>query len=85
MDIEAVVTTFILDEVPDAAGRDGLDPDESLLRSGVLDSLLILKLMEFVEEQFHITVEDGEVVPGNFETVHRIRTFVERKQQENLQ
>ena len=29
--------------------------------------------------RFGIKVEDGEVIPGNFETFNRIRAFVESK------
>lgn len=57
-----------------------LDPNESLVSSGVIDSLAILRLITFVEETFGVTVEDDEVVPENFETVHIIKEFVEARQ-----
>jgi acyl carrier protein len=62
-----------------AASRPDLDPDESLISSGVLDSLALLRLIAFLEEQMGVTVEDSEVIPENFETVNEIKGFIERK------
>lgn len=81
MNIETTVERFIVDELLVSDGRTKLDPDQSLVSSGVIDSLAILRLIAFLEEQFGIVVEDEEVVSENFETLNVIKAFVEGKKQ----
>jgi len=50
----------------------GLDDDASFLENGIVDSTGILELVMFVEDTFGVSVEDEEVVPSNFDSVHRL-------------
>jgi acyl carrier protein len=50
-----------------------------LISRGVLDSLALLRLIAFIEEQFGVTVNDDEVIPDNFETVNEIKSFIDKK------
>lgn len=79
MNIEETVERFIIDELLVGDSQTKLDPDQSLVSSGVIDSLAILRLISFLEEKFGIVVEDDEVVPENFETINVIKAFVEAK------
>jgi acyl carrier protein len=62
-----------------AADRESFAPDENLLAQGIIDSMGILKLVEFLEERFGIQTEDDEMVPENFESLEALRAYVERK------
>ena len=53
--------------------------DESLFEQGIIDSLGVLQLVSFLEEHFGVHVDDEDLVPENFDTVNRIREFVESK------
>jgi acyl carrier protein len=79
METEAIITRFISDELLRGDGEVSLEPDSSLISTGILDSLALLKLLLFIEERFQVKVEDGEVNPSNFETINRIKAFVESK------
>ena len=79
MNIEAVVEQFVRDELIRGDRSGALGPDESLISSGILDSLALLKLIIFIEERFDLKVNDGEVVPANFETVSKVKSFIESK------
>jgi acyl carrier protein len=79
MNIEETVERFVIDELLVGDSQMKLDPDQSLVSSGVIDSLAILRLISFLEEKFGIVVEDDEVVPENFETINIIRAFIEGK------
>jgi acyl carrier protein len=79
MEVETLITQFICDELIRGERQSALDPDLSLISSGILDSLALLKLIVFVEERFDLKVDDAEVVPMNFETVNRIKAFIEQK------
>ena len=80
MNIEKTVEKFVVEELIVGGSDTSLDPDQSLVSSGVIDSLAILRLITFIEETFGVTVEDDEVVPENFETINVIKAFVEAKQ-----
>lgn len=79
MSSKAAIERFIVDELLFGDTRTTIGSDESLLSSGVLDSLALLRLILFIEEQFGIAVEDGEVIPENFDTLDRIEAFLEGK------
>lgn len=83
MDTETTIERFIVDEIMLADSSTKIDPDDSLISSGVLDSLALLRLIAFIEEQFGIIIEDSEVVPENLETVNDIKTFIEQKKASN--
>jgi acyl carrier protein len=53
--------------------------DTSFLREGIVDSLGVMELVEFVQKQYRITVEQAEVTPENFDSVARLAAFVRRK------
>jgi acyl carrier protein len=53
--------------------------DQSLLESGILDSMGILKLVAFIEKRFNIKVDDTELVPENFETIRSLERWVASK------
>ncbi len=56
-----------------------LGGDASLIAGGVVDSTGVLELIEFVEREWGIAVEDGEMLPDNLDSIARIARFVTRK------
>ena len=59
-----------------------IDPDESLLDRGAIDSVGLLNLITFLETQTGIRVPEQEMVPENFESVVAIEAFVARMRAE---
>jgi len=53
--------------------------DDSLLDSGILDSVAIFELVSFLEDTFGIKIDDESIIPENFETVTLVAAFVDRK------
>lgn len=53
-----------------------LASDTSLLESGILDSLSLLRLVVFLEERFAITVGDADLLPQNFESIDAICAYL---------
>jgi acyl carrier protein len=82
MDQTAKIEQFIVDELLIGGNKSRINPDESLFASGVLDSLSLLRLIAFIEEQFGVVVDDAEVVPDNFQTINEINGFITKKMQE---
>jgi acyl carrier protein len=81
MNIEADIERYIVDEILLGTGAARIDPGESLIDSGILDSLALLRFISFVEERFGVTVEDVEVVPDNFQSINATKAFIEMKRQ----
>ncbi len=78
MEIKNQIRTFVTSNfyVADPAAL----PDEtSLLDQGIIDSTGVLEVILFLEETFGITVEDGEMLPDNLDSIERISNFVVRK------
>jgi len=81
MTVEAMtdrIRDFLAEHFPAARSR-RLDPDESLLTNGILDSLGVLDVVAFLETEFKITVTDEDLLPENFESLGRLTAFVEEK------
>ena len=56
-----------------------LSDDYPLIGEGVIDSLGLFNVIDFLEGEFGIKVGDEEIVLENFETVTKIRSLVEGK------
>jgi acyl carrier protein len=74
------IREFILQKFP-LARKQQLKDSDALLESGILDSLGVLDLVHFIEQEFSITVADDELVPENFQTIDRIAAFIGNKPQ----
>lgn len=57
-------------------GAKELGAEDSLLSSGLLDSLAIVKLLSFVEEEFNVEISDADFDPENFETLNSITKLI---------
>ena len=56
-----------------------LAPTDSLLETGLLDSMALVKLIAFIEERFGVVLGDDEFDPDNFETLSAIAALIEQK------
>ena len=55
--------------------------DDSLLNSGIIDSLGTLEVVQFLESEFEIIVTDEEMMADHFETINAIAVFVDSKRE----
>lgn len=55
-----------------------LDESQGLFERGVLDSMGLLQVLTFIEEETGIRVPDDEVLPDNFRTISNIEQMVQR-------
>jgi acyl carrier protein len=76
--VQEQVRRFILDYAQSRA-ISGVFDDESLFRNNVLDSFGAFRLIVFIENAFHMTVDDVDVDPENFQTINAICRFVTGK------
>lgn len=57
----------------------GIKDETLIFDDGLLDSMGLLFLIEFLKEKFDVEVEDDELNPKNFESINSIVNFVEGK------
>lgn len=76
-DIKKAIKKYILE----ASLSDAKDVDDSALifEIGLLDSMGLLFLIEFLGETFEVVVNDDELNPKNFESINNIVSFVSNK------
>jgi acyl carrier protein len=73
------IKKYILENFLFSADSAAIHDDVSFLGSGIVDSTGILEIIGFLEEEFHIHVEDEEVIPENLDSIDRVAKYVERK------
>lgn len=76
--IHPPIRAFLLNKFPQAKKR-ALTDDLMLLESGIIDSLGVLDLVQFLEEHFRIKVDDEDLTPENFGTLQGMVSLVEQK------
>jgi acyl carrier protein len=77
-DFKTRLKEFIMTEVNPDRNLEGLDDDEPLLDSAIIDSLGILKIMAFMDEEFGIDLSDEEIQRDNFKNVTSICSLAEK-------
>lgn len=64
--------------LPNGTSR-SFEPEDDLLREGILDSIAVLQVVNFMEQTFGIRIEDQEVTLENFKDLSSMAQLVERK------
>ena len=75
--VQAIFDFLVNDLLYDADLRN-FTPSDSLIEQGLLDSLAMLRTVDFCEEHFGVHFDDSDLVPENFESVDALASLVER-------
>ena len=78
MDVASRVIEFVKEDLMIEDNKGGLTADTPLL-DGVMDSLGLMQLVAFLEEEFVIEIDDVDVTVAHFRTVADIDRFVTEK------
>ena len=74
--MEALINEYISRELVQDASLLPLGNAAPLLETGIVDSLGLLRLVVFIQQQFGITVDDADLVPENFDSVEAISSYL---------
>ena len=74
--MEAAINDYISRELIQDATLLPLGNATSLLETGVLDSLSLLRLVLFLQERFGIVVDEVDLVPEHFASVDAICAYL---------
>jgi acyl carrier protein len=78
-EVEKIIRKFLAEQILPEAEVEKLDKDTPLLQTGILNSLTLIHLIDFLEGQFDLTVSPAEFQPENFQTIHTICDYIQRK------
>lgn len=74
----ATIATFIVNEFHGGDASLEIRPEEDLLGSGLVKSLEMMRLIEFLEQTFSLRVEPQEMTVDNFISIQAMEAFVAR-------
>lgn len=77
--VEDMIRTYIAENMLFSNNGYPYADEASFLEEGIVDSMGIMELVMFVEENFRIVVEDEELVPDNFDSVSQLATYIRGK------
>jgi acyl carrier protein len=72
------IRAFIVKKFP-VSRKKVLSDDLPLIESGIVDSLGVLEVVSFLEQNFGIKVDDEDLTPENFGSIGLLTQFVARK------
>jgi len=78
-EIKETVKNFILKEYLPGEDPAALTDTTPLMTTGILDSIAVLKVVNFLESEFGITIEPHEAVVENLNTVLDMAQLVSSK------
>ena len=70
------IRQFVLQKFPLARRRNVSDRD-NLLESGIIDSLGVLELVTFMQQEFSVAIADEDLTPENFQNIESMVRFVQ--------
>jgi len=79
MKVKESIKEYIVNELVVDKQYDSLSDSDQLIESGIIDSLGIMKLIGFIEDNLSVQIDDMELIPENFSSVDAISSLVESK------
>jgi acyl carrier protein len=74
-----IITSFVVSTFQFGSPGVQIEYGTSFLETGLMDSMRVLELVDFLEGRFGIVVEDTELVPENLDSIRNICTYLESK------
>ena len=78
--MEEVINDYVSRELVQDASLLPLGNATSLLETGIIDSLSLLRLVVFIQQRLGITVDDVDLVPEHFDSVDAICAYLRSRE-----
>jgi acyl carrier protein len=78
-ELTTTIKQYILDQFLNGEDADALTASTSLVTAGILDSLAVLQLVEFLEQQYGVDIRPDEMTVEHFDTIQDIAELVQSK------
>ncbi|MBA3806774.1 MAG: acyl carrier protein [Solirubrobacterales bacterium] len=73
------IRDFLIEEAHWDGTRAELTDELALIETHVIDSMLLLRLVAWLEAEYSISIGDADIVPSNFGSLERISGLVDAK------
>lgn len=80
-EVTKVLRSFILENYLFTQDEGALKNSDSFLESKILDSMGILELINYLKDEFDITVHESEMIPSNLDSIDNLVAFMGKKTQ----
>jgi len=80
MEIKTQVRQYIVENFLFGDATPLNDDNMSLLDGGIIDSVGVMELVAFLEQDFELSIADEDLVPENLDSVNNLCGFISRKQ-----
>lgn len=77
--IEQPILAYLSKAVAESGGTEAVTPDTGLLAAGLLDSIGLVGLIQFIEAEFALQIPDADLNPELFETPRSVAEYVARR------
>lgn len=78
-EIQSALSEFIASEILSQPGRE-ISATAKLISSGLIDSLSLVDIALFVEEQFQVIIDDTELNADSFDTLGELEALILSRQ-----
>jgi acyl carrier protein len=78
MNIRDALLQFVNSELNEGNTVETIDVDTDLIENGIIDSIGIMKLMSFLEENLNIEIDQDLLVQENFENIQSISLMIDQ-------
>lgn len=79
MEVKSTVKQFIVNEFMHEHDLDVLRDEDSLIESGIVDSMGLVKLVSFLEKKYRIKIKEDELDIDNFNNINALTNFINKK------
>lgn len=79
MSANDIIRNFITEEILHGTLTIPLKDQDPLIEAGIIDSLGVMTLLAFLEDQFSIQIPGEDLIPENFSSISTISALIERQ------
>ena len=58
---------------------ENIEDDQSLTESGIIDSMGIINIIEYLESKYNIEIDDEDILQKNFGSINKIANYTKKK------
>lgn len=73
------IRNFIMEQSGFKESEFQLEETDSLFEKGIMDSVGLMELINWLEATYRVNIENEDVVPKNFDSIGKIVSFVKKK------